>query len=620
MRTFETTPAPLASIRVGASTTRPLHDELQNRVLRAMVDSRRNAPTMIEITFRDDEADILEQAGITFGSRIEVWGQAAGAAKPTLVGSGEVTALEGDFFDLSVITVVRAYDATHRLQRISRVRTFMNMTDSDIARRVAQEAHLPLGRIEATRTSHAHLAQMNQTDWEFLSQRACEIGYDFGVDEDGFFFRRTARQSGAPVVLELQRNLRTFRPRVTAAALAPEVEMRVWDPLAAQVVSTQTRPDEEAVSLAGAEFDTVMRATQRPTRPPTPPVTNSHLGPAPTTDGRIVVAAAPATGAAIGSASLEALQGPTQRVAGSFAEAQALAWGDPRLRAGAEVRVLGPPQPFAGTWKVNAAQHVFDLSEGGYRTRLQLGNPEDRTLLGLTTAPKRAHSARGVDGLVCGVVTDVNDPAGKGRVKVVLPWLAPDHETDWAPVVQAGGGRRAGAMMLPEVGDQVLLGFELGDSRRPYVIGGVLSNSSTYAVGGPAVEATGHTADIVRRGIVSPSGNMLAFHDKVPPGQDRSPSQSSIVLGTQDGSLGLVIDQVAGTVTLACRPCSPNSRTTAGQIRIDCGDGGTVAIAAGSGGHVSIDGGSTLSMRAENSISIESAGVVTVKGSKIELN
>ncbi|MFF4983950.1 phage baseplate assembly protein V [Streptomyces sp. NPDC001046] len=618
-------PAPSPSVRVGgssaAATARPLAEDLQSRVLRAVVDSRRNAPTMIEVTFRDDGADVLDRAGIAFGGRIEVWCLPTGAAEPVLVGTGEVTAVEADCVDLTVVTTVRAYDRSHRLQRGSRVRTFVNMTDADIAGSIAREAGLPVGRIEPTRTSHTHLGQMNQTDWEFLAWRCREIGYEFGVDEDGFFFRPgPGRAGGTPVDLELQHNLRAFRPRVTGAALVPEAEMRVWDPLRARAVSTQagtTGPDVELTGVDAAETLAAVRGRSTPA-PPAPAA--SALGPAPSAGGHIVTGTSPATGGAITAASTEALQGPAQRLAGSLAEAQATAWGDPRLRAGTTVRVTGPPRPFAGTWAVNAARHVFDQLEGGYRTHLELGTPADRTLLALTAPSGAAHAAPRVPGLVCGVVTDVNDPVGKGRVRVVLPWLAPDHETDWAPVVQAGGGRRAGALLLPEVGDQVLLGFELGDPRRPYVVGGVLGEASAYAPGGPAVEATGRTADVVRRGIVSPTGNMLAFHDKVPAGRGGPADVSTVVLGTGDGSLGLAVDQAAGTVTLTCRPAPPGSGAGSGRIHIDCGDGGAVDISAGAGGQVTIDGGASLSMRARTSISIESTGTVAIKGSKIELN
>ncbi|MFF8831238.1 VgrG-related protein [Streptomyces sp. NPDC015131] len=617
----------MASVRVGGTAVRALPDDLQRRVLRAVVDHRRNTPTMIEVTFRDDEADVLERAGLGIGSRIEVWCLPSGAARPVLAGAGEVTALEGDYVDLSLITTVRAYDPSHRLQRGSRVRTFTNMTDSDIARSIAREAGLPVGRIDATRTSHTHLGQMNQTDWDFLAWRCRETGYEFGVDEDGFYFRSGDRTGGtggsggsAPVPLELQRNLRAFRPRVSAAALVPEVEMRVWDPLGARAVATRADATDPAVEPDGVDAASALDALRGPSRPVPAADPGSPLGPAPGAGAHLVTGTSPATGAAVTAASQEALRGPAGRLAGSLAEAQAVAWGDPALRAGVTVRVTGPPRPFAGTWAVTAARHVFDRLEGGYRTHLELGTPADRTLLSLTAPAGGARTAPRVPGLACGVVTDVNDPAGRGRVRVVLPWLAPDHETDWAPVVQAGGGRRAGAMLLPEVGDQVLLGFELGDPRRPYVVGGVLSQASTYAPGGPAVEATGRTADVVRRGVVSPTGNMLAFHDEAPPGRAGPPSVSSVVLGTGDGSLGLAVDQVAGTVTLTCRPGAAGGGASAGRLHIDCGDGGTVAVSAGAGGHVSIDGGASLSMRARSSISIESSGPVAIKGSTIELN
>ncbi|MFD5110363.1 phage baseplate assembly protein V [Streptomyces cinereoruber] len=575
---------------------------------------------MIEVTFGDGDADALDRAGITFGTPIEVWTQDDDDVRGAWIGAGEVVAIEGRYSYDSMLTVVRAYDLGHRLHRGSRTRTFMNRKDSEIAEEVAREAGLPIGTIRATRTSHTHLGQLNQTDWEFLSWRCREIGYEFGIDKDGFFFRPIVAASRGVVELRLRQNLLSFRPRVTAGNLSPKVEMRVWDPLKAKVVSTQADTAGEMADLPGTSVPEALRGVSGPRRPPAPVSGDRSLGPAPIANGRVVTSAAPASGAAIGAASREALQGPTGRLASSFAEAQGVAWGDPRIQAGAGVRVSEVPEPFAGQWTVTAAEHVFDRLENGYRTTFRMGNPEDRTLLGLASGTGGLHEAPRVQGLVCGVVTNVNDPAAIGRVKVALPWLAPDHETDWAPVAQMAGGKRAGALLLPEVGDQVLLGFELGDPRRPYVVGGVLSNASKYKPGGPAVEATGSTAEVVRRGIVSPSGNMLAFHDKVPPGASQPPTESAFVLGTADVSIGLAVDQVAGTLTLTCAPKAPNSKAAAGTLDIRCGDRGTVNITAGSGGQMNIDGGSKLTMRAQSSISIESTGSVAIKGSKIELN
>jgi uncharacterized protein involved in type VI secretion and phage assembly len=89
-----------------------------------------------------------------------------------------------------------------------------------------------------------------------------------------------------------------------------------------------------------------------------------------------------------------------------------------------------------------------------------------------------ARAARGYGGLFYGVyaalVTEIVDPDGQGRVRVRLPW-SPDPSGKayeaWARLstLMAGGNR--GSWFVPDAGDEVLLAFEAGDPRRPYVIG-----------------------------------------------------------------------------------------------------------------------------------------------------
>jgi uncharacterized protein involved in type VI secretion and phage assembly len=83
-------------------------------------------------------------------------------------------------------------------------------------------------------------------------------------------------------------------------------------------------------------------------------------------------------------------------------------------------------------------------------------------------------------GVYPAVVTDVRDPDGQARVKVRLPWSpdpgGPGYEA-WARLATAMAGPGRGLYLVPEVEDEVLVGFEAGDPRRPYVLGSVWNGS-----------------------------------------------------------------------------------------------------------------------------------------------
>jgi uncharacterized protein involved in type VI secretion and phage assembly len=77
-------------------------------------------------------------------------------------------------------------------------------------------------------------------------------------------------------------------------------------------------------------------------------------------------------------------------------------------------------------------------------------------------------------GVYAALVTDIVDPDGQGRVKVRLPW-SPDTNGDayeaWARLATMMAGNNRGSWFVPDVNDEVLVAFEAGDPRRPYVVG-----------------------------------------------------------------------------------------------------------------------------------------------------
>jgi uncharacterized protein involved in type VI secretion and phage assembly len=81
-------------------------------------------------------------------------------------------------------------------------------------------------------------------------------------------------------------------------------------------------------------------------------------------------------------------------------------------------------------------------------------------------------------GVMVGLVTDVADPQGLGRVKIRLPWVDAGYEV-WARLCTFMGGNNRGSWFIPDVNDEVLVCFEHGDPSRPFVLGGLWNGADT---------------------------------------------------------------------------------------------------------------------------------------------
>jgi phage protein D len=578
-----------------------------------------------ELTFLDIALDVLGKAGLQLGTAVQVLGGVRDDPTARPLVEGEVTALEGLYGEGHPYTVVRGASLDHRLQRVRRTRTLLNIKDSDLARQVASAAGIPAGTIDATTATHPVLGQDNQTDWQLLRERAEEDGFEVGVAEGKLYFRAASTAStGTKVKVTAGENLLAFGPRVSTAGLVPEVEVRAWDPVNAKAVAVKKPVAASGVSIGAGDPVAAARKFLK-AGPPAAAATNADLGPAPSQQARIVFDRALTIDGNSTQAVTDTAGALAEHAASGFAEADGEMLGDARVVAGAVLDVDGVPAEFAGTWTVSRARHVFDHNHGGgYRTEFVVSGRQDRSLLSLTgtgggTGGGNDAGPSRVAGVVGGIVTDIDDPLGLARVKVALPWLSPDYESTWAPVAQLTAGKDTGAMFLPAVGDQVLVSFEFGDLRRPYVIGSVVNKrtGSGGAVepggGGPGKAAVkaGRPATVVRRGFVSPSGSRLVFHDEGPPGGGK-PTASEVLLASSGDKLGLSIDAVAGQLKLTCKPGSPP-----GTLTIECD--GNVEIKAGPSGTLTIDGGSSLTLKGKT-VTVEGTGPTAIKGKPIQLN
>jgi phage protein D/phage baseplate assembly protein gpV len=551
---------------------------LEPLIEQVVIDDNLHQPDMFVLTFRDHERTVLTDARIRIGSRVRISATAVGGNAPEPLIDGEVTAVEAEYTEGGSRVLVRGYDHSHRLHRGLRTHSYAQMKYSDIAMRIAERHRLDVGEISDSGSVHDHVSQINTTDWDFLQARAREIGFEIAVEDVTLHFRRPDESDDAPadgdfdsedpLQLVFGQDLLEFHPRITSAEQVSEVVVRGWDPRAKQEIVGRAAAAASSATLE--EFSPAALATV--------------FGDAIHVAGDRLLS----TQAAV-DATARAL---SDRIGSGFAEAVGVARGNPKLSAGAAVSIAVVAKEFAGKYVITQAHHVFD--ERGYRTRFVVSGRQDRSLLHMSGGGEEAVARRRIDGVVVGLVTANDDPEDLGRVKLKFPWLADDYESDWARMVQLGAGPSSGAVFLPEVGDEVLVAFEFGDVRRPYVVGGLWNGVDTPRLGDGLFD----NGSVRRRGFVSRRGHRIVLFD-----DDR---KSGIAFLSADDTLRVALNQTETEIHVR----------SDGTIVVE--SQGDLTIKGSS--NVNVQAAGTLSLKGSGGVTIESGATVDIDGGLITLN
>lgn len=554
--------------------------DLAGLLTEAFVEDSQRRPDMFFLRFRDIGRTVVERSGARIGAKVRLSVQTVNAQAPILLLVGEVTAVEAEFDATGTFTVIRGYDPSHRLFHGRRTAAYTQVTASDIVTTVAQRAGLTTGTIQTTSTVFDHVAQAGQTDWDFLEGLAREVGYELTIREGKVDFGPPYAASAAPapggpdtrvpLALKLGQDLIRIRAVVTSTQQVKEVEVRGWDVTAKRALvatedattTTIELPDTDAQQLANLFGGATYVSTDVP-----------HA-----TQAQVDTAAK----------SLAA------EVAGSFAMLEGVARGNPALAADAAISLAELGSPFDGKYTLTMVRHRFDPATG-YTTTFTVSGRTDRSLLSLTGAA----DGRQPQGLAIGIVNDINDPEQLGRVRVSLPWLSEDFVSDWARTVQPGAGKERGWLVLPEVGDEVLVGWEQGDPRRPVVFGG-LYNGIDRPSNKPITVLDSGTGAVNRRSMVSRLGHRIDLLDQA--GQ-----ATGITLATGDDKITVQLDAQQTKVTVhsdgtvliegpqgvVVDAASAPLELKGGKVTISGSQGVTVD---GGGGNVAVKAGAQLDL------------------------
>jgi phage protein D len=283
----------------------------------------------------------IDDAQFEIGNTVEIKIGYKGALD-TLI-KGEITGLEPEFvMGETPLLVVRGHDRRHRLLRQRNTRTFLKMKDSDIAAQVASEAGLTSTTTDSG-TALEYVIQHNQTDWEFLKERARRIGYEVDIDDRSVIFRPFKVSDAPALTITADNDLLEFFPRLGTLGQVSDVTVKGWDITKKEAITSKAESPTKALGSSTGPAKTKSAFSASGTISTDRPVFDK-----PDAD--------------------KLSAGRLNDIALNYVVGEGVCWGSTKLKAGKVIKIAGIGKRFSGDYYVTSAIHTYMMDQG-YRTR-----------------------------------------------------------------------------------------------------------------------------------------------------------------------------------------------------------------------------------------------------------
>ena len=368
------------------------------------VETATNLPSRFRLVFTDPSHTMVGTLGVSPGTATSI------SSGDTVLFVGEVTALEAEYDQHhGTQVIVRGYDKLHRLQTGRAAKAFSpDMGIGDIVSMIASSAGLTPGDTSgAPSSTPPWIGQRDISSWDLLVGLAEEAGAVISLDDGHVLnFTKPTHTTTAPPPatpemastvenpLQLVPDTNLLRVRAVASGnqQATTVEVHAWD----------TNQNQLVVGTATAAASSV-DATY------TPSAVGGTLNGTKFVDAR--------TGLPDEASASALATSLADRLGAAVGEIEGIAKLTPQMKANVAVSLGNLGAPFDGKYVLSSVRHHFS-SKTGNRTFFAAAGRQDRTILGLTGGADSANDrkANRFVGVINGIVTDVVDPAGQGRV------------------------------------------------------------------------------------------------------------------------------------------------------------------------------------------------------------
>ncbi len=489
--------------------------------------------------------------------------------------------------------VLKCSDNAVKMTMGCRSAYYQEQQDSAIISAVIGE-HSLTAKVDSTTYTHPQIVQYQANDWDFIRTRAEANGLLVFTDSDTVFVQKPISSGASVLKIDFEENVFSYELSIEARQQETTVTCKAWDLKTQAIVegkstepSNSTPGNIKPKELGGKIGFT---ATELAT---TAPLDKNEL--TAWADAHLLMSRLNAINGTI------TLQGSTL----------------PKLNT--IVTLSGFGQRFNGDAMVTSLRHY--VRDGNWETTLGFGLPA-AWVAGQpsVSAPAAGGLLPAMHGLQNGTVKKIDtDPNGQFRIQVDVPVIEPTGKGIWARMAHFYATNGKGSFFLPEVGDEVILGFLNEDPRFPVILG-MFYSSKLKAPYTPDKENS-------IKAIVTKNGLTLEMNDKDKVLTIKTPGNNIFTLSDKDKSITLV-DQNNNKVEMTSSGISLNSPKdinikAMGSITLDATD----KINISSKADISLDGlnvnaKAKIAFSAQGSASAElkASGQTTVKGAIVMIN
>lgn len=488
------------------------------------------------------------------------------------------------------------YDPAISLTQGSKNRIFEKKKDSEAFSTIAGDHKGVSITCKATTVKHPMLVQYFSTDWDFILSRADANGYVAVIEEGKVDLGPPKTSESATVKVMLAKDLYDFDLRVNALFQADKAKAQAWSYADQKLVSgASAKPAEDAAGdLKGTKLKSVVN-----------------------TKDYLLSSSAPLT-----EAELKAwASGVIQRQALSRLQGRITFTGTDKVKTGGTIELAGLGKHLNGVAYVAGIRH--DLRSGSWRTTALLGLPPETHSQRhpQLSAPRASGLLPAVSGLHQGVVMKIDaDPDGEARVQVAIATLDKDEVGIWARMTHYYATKKGGFFFMPEVGDEVILGFLNDDPRYPVILGSLYSSKIA-----PQYEAD---AKNETKAIVTNSELKIEFDEKKKQILIETPGGNSLTICDDDKKVEIA-DANSNTFTLDSKGITLESgkditlKAAKGKIAMEAMNGVEIKAKAGDlkaeALNVALKG--KIGFKAEGvQAELSGSAMTTIKGGLVKIN